>query len=110
MIDSARIESDEDGFRLVLDGDFVEEFERYLDSETTSVSIRIPADEAERLLRTLRETVEPWAAERDAERDEYESRRSVADDRDALDPRDPKHPDYADTMLDAGAELANLRS
>lgn len=70
MIEEATIDCDEDGFRLVLTGDFVEAFADYLAADPASrdsctVRLRLSQDAALELAGSARGTILPWSSEHD---------------------------------------------
>lgn len=102
MVEGLRIEADENGWQLVIEGDLVEECEAYLASEglTLRLNIHGVAFEfagSEGLLDLHEWRAEGLAARRDVSR--------ARDDADAYAPDDPKSPGYYDRM----AELEDLR-
>lgn len=75
-IDEANIDCEEDGFRLVLTGDFVEAFADYLAADPASrdsctVRLRLSQDAALELAGSARATIIDWADEHDAALAEY---------------------------------------
>lgn len=60
MIDGIAVETDEDGFELVLEGDFTAECTRYLNTESTKLRLRLPQDAAVELLAACRGKIVPW--------------------------------------------------
>lgn len=59
MIEGIRLEDEgPDGHYLVLDGDMVEPFEKYLETETTTARLQVNDD----VLRQLDEALIPWRA------------------------------------------------
>jgi hypothetical protein len=94
-IDKIRFESDENGWELVLEGDFVETFQRYLASDTCVVRLNMHGVAFDLCgTRGMHELL-MWAAEgRAAQREVAAS----ADDGDGYALDDPKHPTYHDRM------------
>ena len=66
MIDEAHIDCDDDGFHLILTGDFDAAFARYLASGEAQVNLRLSQDAALQLAGQVRATIGPWADDRDA--------------------------------------------
>lgn len=70
MIDEALIDCEEDGFQLVLTGDFVEAFADYLAADPASrdsctVRLRLSQDAALELAGSARRTIIDWADQHD---------------------------------------------
>jgi hypothetical protein len=73
VIDGVRVESEEDGFHLVLTGDLVAELMRYLeDEDATSVDLLLPQDAAVQLNAQVRGVVSPWVDTMNHERAAYD--------------------------------------
>jgi hypothetical protein len=94
-----RAESDE-GRGIVLEIDFTQMETSGIDG---SARLRLTNDEAAELLELLDGEIGDWTRERNAARAVYALTRAEHDDyRYLLDPSDPKHPDYAETLAELG--------
>lgn len=72
MIDEATIDCEENGFELVLTGDFADVFADYLAADpstpaASTVRLRLPHDAALQLAAAARGTLLPWAEDFDRE-------------------------------------------
>jgi hypothetical protein len=115
MIEGARVDIDEDGFFLVLDGDFTTPVKAYLARDDGRLVLKIGRDAVFELVAACRQDLEPWV-------NEYEHHRALhaADPRGMLhvlpgvesdsgyDPDDPKSPGWSERVADA-ADLARKR-
>lgn len=82
MIDEALIDCEEDGFQLVLTGDFVDAFADYLAANPASrdsctVRLRLSQDAALELAGSARSTIIPWSADHDEAQAAYRRRSSI---------------------------------
>lgn len=71
MIDDIRIESEEDGFHLVLEGDHSEEVARWLNREEP-LRLRLSQDAAIELFAQAQVNIAPWVTEMNYQRTAYE--------------------------------------
>lgn len=82
-----KIESDEDGFRLIVGSDI--DPDRYT----------FPLEDAEALYDTVKAEIGPWLYERDMAKAKYESgARNIPDERDGYALDDPKHSGFHERM------------
>lgn len=77
MIDHVKIESDEDGFHLIVDGEIEFDRDDWVDDDGVVFTKRplnflLSQGSALDLLRAARETIEPWAAEGEKVREDFE--------------------------------------
>lgn len=88
-----KIECEEDGFHIVIDGDSI-------DPEYQSGMYGWRIEDPEQLYDRVKAVIGPWLQERDAARSEYvvaireDGSYRVEPDEDAYDPTDPKHPRF----------------
>lgn len=105
FLDSVEVDTDEDGFHLILSGDFVDECVAYLrDGGGTHIRLRLPFEVAEQLNQEATAKVAPAIAERNEAWSSFKARAlqtPVWDDADAYEPNDSKHPGYSTRMADA---------
>lgn len=73
LVDEARVDVDEDGFRLILTGDMVDAFERYLaNPDAHTVTVRLSPDAAVQLNAQVRGVLSPWVETMEFERAAYD--------------------------------------
>lgn len=102
MIDSVRIEADEDGFHLILDGDMSAVIEKWLHTDGGyRLNLRLSQTAAAELVREV-QPIREWWAEGQAVRAEMSSVRVALLEDDEDD--DPDHPNPE--LLAEGADLA----
>lgn len=83
VVDEAVIDVDEDGFRLVLTGDMLAAFYRYIeDPDAHTVRLRLSQDAAVQLNAQVRSRVSPWVDTMEFERSAYE--RATSEERAAV--------------------------
>lgn len=115
MIEGADIEADE-GFHLVLLGDFTDPVERYLAVDDGRLVLRIGQDAVFELLAAAKRELEPWVNDFEHYRSLHAGERrgiirvvpSVDDDC-GYDLDDPKHPGWSNLVADA-ADIARKRA